>query len=367
VRVEPDTGKSGAGSGGNGAAWQPLVARGINSAAGVAARFGGDARALAGAERTLPVRVNEYFLSLISSADDPIGRQVLPSPLEEADLAGEADPLAEDADSPVPHLVHRYPDRVLLLVTYQCAVYCRFCTRRRSVGRLPTPTEAELVRAFEYVKAHREIRDVIVSGGDPLMLSDRQLAGILGSLRSIPHVEIIRVDTRIPCAMPARVTAELCRELARHNPLYVNTHFNHPREVTPEARAACERLADSGLPVGNQTVLLRGVNDDPKTQKELALKLLEARVRPYYLYQCDPVAGTGHFRTDVRKGLEIIGALRGHTSGMAVPAYVIDAPGGGGKVQAVPEGVLEISDEKVVVRNYEGKTFEYRQPGRTLK
>ena len=341
--------------------WTSLVSSGINSGREAAGRFGGNADALELAGKVFPVRINSQYLSLIKSADDPLGRQVVPSPLETADTSLNGDPLSEDSDSPVPHLVHRYPDRVLLLVTYQCAVYCRFCTRRRSVGRTPTPTEAEMSRAISYIAEHNAIRDVIISGGDPLMLSDPVLGALLARIRAIPHVEIIRVDSRMPCAMPSRVTMELCRELRKHHPLYFNTHFNHPRELTSEAVAACARLADAGIPLGNQTVLLRGVNDDPGVMMELVQRLLAARVKPYYLYQCDPVAGTEHFRTTVQKGLEILSALRGHTSGMAVPAYVIDAPGGGGKVPALPPDIIEITGEKVVVRNYEGKVFEYIQ------
>jgi len=278
-----------------------------------------------------------------------------------------ADPLGEESDSPVPHLVHRYPDRVLFLVTYQCAVYCRFCTRKRAVGRAAAPTDEDLAKGVDYIRSRPVIRDVIVSGGDPFLLSDDRLSRILGSLRAIPHVEIVRVDTRVPCVLPQRVTDELCRALAVHHPLFVNTHFNHPREVTPEAKAACERLVDHGIPVGNQTVLLRGVNDDPPTMKALMQKLLAMRVRPYYLYQCDPVAGADHFRTGVDAGLRIMAALRGHTSGLAVPTYVIDAPGGGGKVPLLPEGVVELNDTQVVIRNHEGRRFTYTQaPGAAL-
>jgi lysine 2,3-aminomutase len=345
----------------SGTGWQSLVGAGINSGAEAESRFGLAPGSLDRAAAAFPARINSYFLGLIGAADDPLGRQVVPSPQETADTSANGDPLSEDDDSPVPHLVHRYPDRVLLLATYQCAVYCRFCTRRRAVGRTPAPTGAEMDRALSYITAHTEIRDVIVSGGDPLMLSDAVLGSLLARIRAIPHVEIIRVDSRIPGAMPARITPELCAELRRHHPLYINTHFNHPRELTNEARAACARLADAGIPLGNQTVLLRGVNDDAQTMKQLVNLLLAARIKPYYLYQCDPVAGTEHFRTTVQEGLEIISALRGHTSGMAVPAYVIDAPGGGGKVPALPPDVLEITGEKVVVRNYEGKVFEYRQ------
>ncbi len=337
--------------------WKHLLSHGANHAAESGAP--GDPAALARAEAAFPVRVNAYYRGLIGGPDDPLGRQVIPSVAELDDPGGVADPLGEDADMPVPHLVHRYPDRVLLLVTYQCAVYCRFCTRKRTVGRLPTPTEAETLAAVDYIRTTPRVRDVIVSGGDPFLLSDDRLSHILGLLRAVPTVQILRVDSRVPCVLPQRVTENLCRELARHHPVYVNTHFNHPREVTPEAKAACERLVDHGIPVGNQTVLLKGVNDNPATVKELVQRLLAIRVKPYYLYQCDPVQGTAHFRTSVAKGLEILAALRGHTSGMAVPTYVIDAPGGGGKVPLLPEGVVAMSDERVVVRNFEGKLFTY--------
>lgn len=342
--------------------WRWLLAHGVNSGNQAAVEFGGDAGALARAERAFPVRVNAYYRSLFTDGpDDPLARQVVPAAAELEDTEGLADPLAEDTDMPVPHLVHRYPDRVLFLVTYQCAVYCRFCTRKRDVGKRVAPTDAELLRGVDYIRSHPEIRDVIVSGGDPFLLADDRLSRILGWVRAIPHVEILRVDTRVPCVLPQRVTDALVEELARHHPLYVNTHFNHPREVTPEAKQACERLVDRGIPVGNQTVLLAGVNDDPAVMKALMHKLLAIRVKPYYLYQCDPVEGTAHFRTPVAKGIEIMAALRGHTSGMAVPAYVIDAPGGGGKVPVLPEGVVEMTDAHVVVRNWEGRTFIYEQ------
>jgi lysine 2,3-aminomutase len=342
--------------------WRVLLTHGVNTGEEAARAYGGDASALAEAARAFPVRINAYYRSLIGSPDDPIARQVVPAAAELDDAGGVADPLGEDADMPVPHLVHRYPDRVLLLVTYQCAVYCRFCTRKRDVGARPTPTGAETRRAVEYIRAHPGIRDVIVSGGDPFLLSDERLGAILASLRAVPHVEILRVDTRVPCVLPQRVTEALCRELAKHHPVFVNTHFNHPRELTPEATTACERLADHGIPVGNQTVLLKGINDDPEVMTRLMQGLLRMRVKPYYLYQCDPVSGTAHFRTPVADGLRIMAALRGHTSGMAVPTYVIDAPGGGGKVPLLPEGVVAMDDERVVVRNYEGQEFTYLQP-----
>ena len=345
--------------------WRWILTHGANSSSEISGSNGRDPGLLEPVEKAFPVRINAYYRSLMAEGDpaDPIARQVVPSPEELVDPGGTEDPLAEDADMAVPHLVHRYPDRVLLLVTYQCAVYCRFCTRRRTVGRTPAPTDAELARAYDYIRANPGIRDVIVSGGDPLTLPDERLGRILGQLRAIPHVEILRVDTRMPCALPARVTEALCKELAKYHPLYVNTHFNHPREMTDSARAACERLASHGIPVGNQTVLLAGVNDSPEVMKELGSKLLAARVKPYYLYQCDPVSGTHHFRTPVARGLEIIAAIRGHTSGMAVPTFVIDAPGGGGKVPLLPDDIVEMDDTKVVVRNYENKTFTYLQSG----
>lgn len=342
--------------------WRWILTHGINSAADAARETGGDAAALSRVEEAFPVRVNSYYSSLIrNEANDALGRQVYPSAEELSGGDGVDDPLGEEADSPVPHLVHRYPDRVLLLVTYQCAVYCRFCTRRRAVGRATAPTDQELEKAAGYIRDHAGIRDVIVSGGDPLLLSDDRLSRVLSMIRGIPHVEILRVDTRAPCTLPQRVTEDLCAMLARHHPLFVNTHFNHPREVTAEAREACARLVDHGIPVGNQTVLLRGVNDDPAVIKELMQKLLTMRVRPYYLYQCDPVSGADHFRTGVDAGLRIMAALRGHTSGLAVPTYVIDAPGGGGKVPLLPEGVVELNEERVVVRNHEGRRFTYTQ------
>jgi lysine 2,3-aminomutase len=340
-------------------AWKGLLSGGVNSPEAAAAAFGLDPAATARAARTMPVRINSYYASLIRSADDPLGRQVLPSALEDSDPGGTIDPLNEAGESPVPHLVHRYPDRVLMLVTYQCTVYCRFCTRKRAVGTAAAPTDEEIRAAVEYVRRTPAIRDVIVSGGDPLILPDERLGRILGWVRSVPHVEIVRVDTRAPCSLPQRVTPALCRTLAGFHPLFVNTHFNHPREVTPEAREACERLVDHGIPVGNQTVLLKGVNDDPVVMRDLVEKLIRMRVKPYYLYQCDPVAGTAHFRTPVRTGLSIMAALRGRTSGMAIPTFVIDTPGGGGKVPLVPDAVVEMRPDRVVLRNHEGKEFTY--------
>jgi lysine 2,3-aminomutase len=270
------------------------------------------------------------------------------------------DPCGEDAHSPVPGLVHRYPDRVLFLVTDRCASYCRYCTRSRLVSNATGyDFHPEYDRQIEYIRRHPEVRDVLLSGGDPLLLSDEKLEALLCRLRAIPHVEFLRIGTRIPIFLPQRVTPELCAMLRQFHPLFISIHTNHPRELTLEARAGLERLADAGIPLGNQSVLLRGVNDSAPVMKALLHKLLMCRVRPYYLYQCDLIAGSAHLRTSVRRGLEIMNQLRGFTTGYAVPQYVIDAPGGGGKVPINPEYILSHNHERVVIRNYEGKVFEY--------
>jgi lysine 2,3-aminomutase len=278
---------------------------------------------------------------------------------------GVIDSLDEDADSPVPNITHRYPDRVLFLVSPVCASYCRFCTRRRKVGDPEKIPLNQYDSAFEYIRNHPEVRDVILSGGDPMMLSDRRLEHIISNLRAIPHVEIIRLGSRITSHLPERITPEFCDMIQKYHPIYMNTHFNHPSELTPAAVAALDRLSRAGVVLGCQTVLLKGVNDDPKIMMQLMHALLRARVRPYYIYMADQVAGGEHFRTNVEKGLEIVKALRGWTSGLAVPHFVIDAPGGGGKVPLLPEYVEEITDDAVIFRNYEGKRFVYKQPKRS--
>jgi lysine 2,3-aminomutase len=271
-----------------------------------------------------------------------------------------SDPCGEDAHSPVPGLVHRYPDRVLFLVTDRCAAYCRYCTRSRLVSNATGydfhPRFAEQI---DYIRRHPEVRDVLLSGGDPLLFSDEKLDQLLGALRAIPHVEFVRLGTRIPVFLPQRITPALCAMLRKHHPLFISIHSNHPRELTAEVREALGRLADAGIPLGNQSVLLRHVNDDAELMKAHVQRLLMCRVRPYYIYQCDLIAGSAHLRASVRKGLEIMRALRGHTSGYAVPTYVIDAPGGGGKVPVSPEYVLSRTADRVLIRNYEGKIFEY--------
>ena len=310
--------------------------------------------------------ITPYYASLINPGDpnDPIRMQAVPSILEthvdENDLS---DPLGEMSDSPVPHVVHRYPDRVLLLVTLQCAMYCRHCTRRRAVGEEDKPiTEAQLQKAIAYIRAHKEIRDVLISGGDPLTMSTEKLEHIIASLRAIDHVEIIRIGTRVPVVLPMRITQELTDMLRKYHPIWINTHFNHPNELTAESARACANIVDAGIPLGNQTVLLRGVNDDANTMKRLLLGLVKMRVRPYYLYQCDLSCGIGHFRTRVEVGIDIMHQLTGNISGYALPKYVIDAPGGGGKIPLGYDYVLRKDDREVVLENYRGQRYRYPQP-----
>ena len=349
--------------------WQELLRKkSLASLDALVARFGPeqfpDLERLRQAALNFEFRISPAMVDLIQSPGDPIWRQYVPD-LQELDVRdGLVDSLAEDAHSPVPNITHRYPDRALFLVSPVCASYCRFCTRRRKVGDPEKISMRELESAFRYLEAHTEIRDVIMSGGDPLLLSDRRIDELCQRLRAIPHLEILRIGSRVPCHLPERITPELCGILQRYHPLYINTHFNHPDELTPAAVAALGRLADAGIPLGCQTVLLKGVNDDPAVMKLLMQKLLAARVRPYYIYMCDQVAGAEHFRTTVEKGLEIIRALRGWTSGLAVPHFVIDAPGGGGKIPLLPEYVESLSDDAVVLRNYAGQRFVYRQPAR---
>jgi lysine 2,3-aminomutase len=307
-----------------------------------------------------PFRVSPSYAGLIRSPDDAIWKQCIPDTRELEDDGQVADPLAEASLSPVPGLIHRYPDRVVLLVSNRCPVYCRFCMRKRHVGAGDEPLSlAALDRALAYIAATPAINDVILSGGDPLMLDDDSLAHILTRLRDIGHVSIIRIGTRIPVTLPERVTPELCSLLKRFHPLYINTHFNHPSEITPASAHACSLLADAGIPLGNQTVLLSGVNDSPETMRDLLTGLLSVRVRPYYIHQMDLVRGTAHFRTPVAKGLEIIRALRGHISGLAVPQYVIDLPDGKGKVPILPDGV-EREGDLLILRTYQGERIAYR-------
>jgi lysine 2,3-aminomutase len=338
---------------------------------------------LAGAQLSntkLALGITPYFFNLIDPADEncPIRLQVVPR-IEESHTASweMSDPVGEDSHSPVPGLVHRYPDRVLFLVTDRCASYCRYCTRSRLVSNASGyDFHPEYDKQIEYIAQHPEIRDVLLSGGDPLLLSDEKLENLLSRLRAIPHVEFLRIGTRIPIFLPQRITPELCAMLKQFHPLFISVHTNHPRELTTEVRAALGRLADAGIPLGNQSVLLKHVNDDADVMKALVQKLLMCRVKPYYIYQCDLISGSAHLRASVAKGLEIMEKLRGHTTGYAIPTYVIDAPGGGGKVPINPEYVLCRNAGRVLIRNFEGKIFEYpesadgqphRQPRRKIE
>jgi lysine 2,3-aminomutase len=316
----------------------------------------------------LPVGITPYFMSLVSKDDpsDALRRTVVPTVAEFTQTPGEADdPLGEDGQSPVRGLVHRYPDRVLLLVLDFCSTYCRYCTRSRVVGHGAIyPSRSRLERAIDYIRSTPAVRDVLISGGDPLTLNDERLNWLLSRLREIPHVEIIRIGTKIPAVLPQRITPNLVRVLRRYHPLWMSLHFTHPAECTPEAYRACERLANAGIPLGSQTVLLKGINDTVETMKALCHHLLRMRVRPYYLYQCDPITGSSHFRTPVEKGLEIIRGLRGFTSGYAVPTYVIDAPGGGGKIPLMPNSVDGREGEDLLLRNYCDRTYRYPDVGR---
>ena len=314
----------------------------------------------------LAMSITPHFFSLIDKDDPncPIRRQIIPR-MEEAWTAPEemADPCGEDSHMPVPGLVHRYPDRVLFLVTDRCASYCRYCTRSRVVsGAGEQKLEMQMEAAFKYLEETPAVRDVLLSGGDPLLLSDGRLEKILTRLRSIPHIQFVRIGSRFPIFAPQRITQELCDMLKKFHPLFISIHVNHPKELTTEVRDALGRLADAGIVMGNQSVLLRGVNDSVDTQKALVHKLLLCRVRPYYLYQCDLIKGSSHLRTSVKEGIDIIEGLRGHTSGYAIPQYVIDGPGGGGKIPVNPNYVVNVNEKEVVLRNYEGKKFRYLEP-----
>jgi lysine 2,3-aminomutase len=341
--------------------WQRILQGSLRKPEQIAEHFELDKEDVKRISKVFKTQITPYYAGLIKSVGDPIYKQIVPDLAELREHTGDADPLDEDKDSPVPSIVHRYPDRLLFLVSHSCASYCRFCTRKRKVGDPSKIHPRYIEDGLDYIRNHPEVRDVIISGGDPFMLSDRKLEYILQSLRAIPHLEILRIGTRVPCFLPQRVTEKLAAMLKKYHPLFVNVHFNHPDELTPEAVKALGLLADAGIPLGNQSVLLKGVNDDPAVMKRLLQKLLMARVRPYYIYQADYVKGTEHLRTTVAKGLEVMEALRGWTSGMAVPYYVIDAPGGGGKIPLLPNYVQSVTDEQVVMRNYAGELYVYPQ------
>ena len=314
----------------------------------------------------LALAVTPYFASLMDPVNPncPIRRQAIPR-VEELHLSKNdmVDPCGEDKDSPVPGLVHRYPDRVLLLVTDQCATYCRYCTRRRLVGsNEQSITQGSFEEVLKYLKSHKKVRDVLLSGGDPLLLENERLEEILSRLKAISHIELLRIGTKVPVTLPQRITVGLVKMLKKFHPLMISIHFTHPKEITDAVKKACDELADGGIPQGSQTVLLKGINDKPYVMKKLVQELLKIRVRPYYIYQCDLAMGTGHFRTSIATGIQIIEKLRGHTTGYAVPAYVVDAPGGGGKIPLEPVYMISRGKGKVVLRNYEGKVFEYPEP-----
>lgn len=310
-----------------------------------------------------PLKISRYYWNLVKEIGDPIWKQCIPSIKEIQDQTGEEDPLAEERDSPAPLITHRYPDRVLFLISDVCEMYCRFCTRKRKVGTEKLKiTYKKIDDAIDYIRRHPEVRDIILSGGDALCAPISRLQYVLSRLRKIEHVEIIRLGSRVPCTNPERITPELCEMLKQYHPIYINVHFEHPNELTEEAKKACEMLADAGIPLGNQNVLLKGVNDNIPTMAKLYKELLKVRVKPYYLFQADFVKGTNHFRTTVEKGIEIIHGIRGFISGLAIPHYVIDAPNGGGKIPIIPDYLKHIDNEKVVLENYAGKMCEYDQP-----
>lgn len=325
-------------------------------------RMGADMQEIQRVKKVYPMKISRHFLSLVQEKDDPIWKQCVPSIKEFQDNYNVPDPLQEGRDTKVPGLVHRYPDRVLLMVSSKCAMYCRFCTRKRKVGRVRQIPMEQIFMGIDYIRTHPEIRDVLLSGGDPLLRSDAELELILRELREIPHVEIIRIGTRVPSALPERVTRRLAKILRKYHPLYMNLHFEHPREINPASEGALKLLADAGIPLGSQSVVLRGVNDDPEVMKELMHKLVRNRVRPYYLYLCDLVKGVEHFRTSMQKAFEIFRRLQGHTSGLCVPHLMIDSPGGG-KVPVLPSNyLLGLDEDKGIISNYKGEIYEYPNP-----
>lgn len=340
--------------------WQQMVRDSVHTVDELVEKFGIDRKVAEDLDEFFQARINPYYLSLIRHPGDPIWRQCVPDKAELEDFDAAEDPLMEDAMSPVPNITHRYPDRALFLVTSQCGLYCRFCTRKRKVGDYEKISMKGLESAFKYLEEHTEIRDVILSGGDPLMLTDAMLEKILQRIRAIPHIEIIRIGSKMPCVLPQRITPKLVNMLKKYHPIYCNTHFNHPWEITPESSKACTMMADAGIPMGNQMVIMKGVNDDPAVVKELMQKLLKIRVRPYYMYMADETKGANHFRTSIETGLNIIENLRGHTSGLAIPHFVIDAPGGGGKIPLLPNYVLHHDEERIILRNFQHKVYTYK-------
>lgn len=343
--------------------WQKILHNSITTLDGLQEHLDCDSNALLDVIANFPMRINPYFLNLIQHPGDPIWKQAIPDIAEIHDGVCEQDPLDEENLSPVPNLVHKYPDRVLFLVSNKCAMYCRFCTRKRKVGTDKMIISPETLNAgYHYLRQHPEVRDVLISGGDPLLLPDEEIATILNNLRSIPSIKVIRIGTRVPSVLPMRITENLVAILKAHHPLYINTHFNHPNEITKESSLACTMLADAGIPVGCQTVLLKGINDDAQTLKNLFLGLLCIRVKPYYLFQADLTQGTNHFRTPTETGIAIMRQLYGHISGMAIPTYALDGPKGKGKIPLTPQYILEQGDP-LVFENYKGEVCTYPEAG----
>lgn len=339
--------------------WQEMIRQSIHSVDQLVEKFKLKKEVAEKLDKFFQARINPYYLSLIRYPGDPIWLQCVPDEKELEDIEGPADPLNEESMSPVPNITHRYPDRALFLVTSQCGLYCRFCTRKRKVGDSNKISMRNLESAFNYLEQHTEVTDVIMSGGDPLMLTDAMLEKIIMRLREIKHIQVIRLGTKMPCVLPHRITPKLCNMLKKYHPIYINTHFNHPWEITEESKRACGMLADAGCPVGNQSVLMKGVNDNADTMRELMKGLLAMRVRPYYLYQADLTKGANHFRTPLDVGLDIMDKLRGHISGLAVPQFVIDAPGGGGKIPMLPNYVISRDEDKIILRNFKYNVYEY--------
>ena len=343
--------------------WQKILRSSITTLNGLQEHVACDSNALLDVIANFPMRINPYFLKLIQYPGDPIWKQAVPDPAEIHDEIGEDDPLAEENLSPVPNLVHKYPDRVLFLVSNTCAMYCRFCTRKRKVGTDKMRITAKTLRAgYAYLRHHPEVREVLISGGDPLLLPDAEIAEILHNLRSIRSIEVIRIGTRVPSVLPMRITKKLVGILKAHHPLYINTHFNHPNEITAESSKACIMLADAGIPMGCQTVLLKGINDDAETLKKLFLGLLRIRVKPYYLFQADLTKGTNHFRTTTGTGIAIMRQLYGHISGMAIPTFALDGPKGKGKIPLTPQYILEQGDT-MIFENFQGEVCTYPEAG----
>ena len=340
-------------------AWRDLLAAGIRTPARLPDSLGGGNAALKPVCDRFPMWINAHFFSLIQGPDDPLGRQVLPRCCEMADDLGSWDPLGEEAQAPVSQVIHRYPHRVAFLISNQCAVYCRFCMRKRRLGASRQVTAAQIESGLDYIRRHPEINEVLLTGGDPLMLSDQRLFSILKALREIRHVRFLRIHSRMAGVLPQRITSRLAQGLAASPPLFINLHFNHPAEITPESQDACRRLADAGIPLGSQTVLLQGINDDAAVLTSLFENLLAMRVKPYYLHQLDHIPGTAHFRVPLEKGLQLLTSLRGPLSGMAIPHFMVDLPQGGGKVALTPDMVVQKDADQWRIRNWQGKLITY--------